>query len=468
MLFNSPLFILFFAAVYCLYRLTKGRRRQNVLLLAASYVFYAAWDWRFLSLILLNTAVHFFLARRITASDRPRRRKLLLAAAVATSLCVLGVFKYWNFGVGAMAALLGAFGLRANLPTLNVILPVGISFYTFQAIGYTVDVCRREIEPAPSALDFTLFVSFFPQLVAGPIERARDLLPQLERPRGVTREDVRLGLWWLALGYFKKVVLADTLAPFVDYAFANPDVVGGVTSLAGIVGFAVQIYGDFAGYSMIARGLARLMGIRLVENFRMPYLATDPRDFWRRWHVSLSTWLRDYVYIPLGGSRSGRARTLVSVMATMLLGGLWHGAGWNFVIWGAYHGALLAVWRVFEPGGRPENIPLARRVVRTSITFLLVLFGWLIFRAPSLDAMVSILANIAGDLRWTVEAGRYLLPAAALLCLLLAYHVWLEKKGDACALARTGRGVRVGAFAFLVIATVAVGFRATPFIYFQF
>jgi len=467
-LFNSSLFILFFAVVYGLYRLTKGRRRQNVLLLAASYVFYAAWDWRFLSLILLNTAVHFLAARRIAASGRPRSRRILLAAAVAASLVVLGVFKYWNFGVGAMAALLGSVGLRANLPTLNVILPVGISFYTFQAIGYTVDVYRRDVEPARSALDFALFVSFFPQLVAGPIERARDLLPQLERPRRVTREDMRLGLWWLALGYFKKVVLADTLAPFVDHAFANPDIVGGVTSLAGIVGFAVQIYGDFAGYSMIARGLARLMGIRLVENFRMPYLATDPRDFWRRWHVSLSTWLRDYVYIPLGGSRSGRARTLLSLMATMLLGGLWHGAGWNFVVWGAYHGALLAAWRAVEPGGCPRDIPLARRVVRTSITFVLVLFGWLIFRAPNMTQAGAILANIAGDFRWTVEAGRYLLPAATLLCLLLAYHAWLERKGDTCALARTGRGRRVGAFAFLVIATVAVGFQATPFIYFQF
>jgi D-alanyl-lipoteichoic acid acyltransferase DltB (MBOAT superfamily) len=467
-LFNSPLFMFFFITVYGLYRWMKGRRQQNVLLLAASYIFYAAWDWRFLFLILLNTVVHFAAATLIASSGSPRRRKLLLVAAVGASLGVLGFFKYWNFGAEAMAALLGSVGLRAHLPTLDIILPVGISFYTFQAIGYTVDVYRREIGPARSALDFALFVSFFPQLVAGPIERARDLLPQLERPRRVTREDVRLGLWWLALGYFKKVVLADTLAPFVDYAFANPDVVGGVTSLAGLVGFAVQIYGDFAGYSMIARGLARLMGIRLVENFRMPYLATDPRDFWRRWHVSLSTWMRDYVYIPLGGSRSGRARTCVSLMATMVLGGLWHGAGWNFVIWGAYHGALVALCRLVEPNGCPKGISLPRRAVRTVITFVLVLFGWLIFRARSMGQLAAILANILGDFRWTIEAGRYVLPATTLLGLLLAYHAWLERAGDTCALARTGRGPRVGAFTFLVLATVAVGFRATPFIYFQF
>ncbi|MHC5053844.1 MAG: MBOAT family O-acyltransferase [Planctomycetota bacterium] len=367
-----------------------------------------------------------------------------------------------------MAALLGSVGLRAHAPTLDIILPVGISFYTFQAIGYTVDVYRREIEPARSALDFALFVSFFPQLVAGPIERARDLLPQIERPRRVTREDVRLGLWWLALGYFKKVVLADSLAPFVEYAFANPDVVGGVTSLAGLVGFAVQIYGDFAGYSLIARGLARLMGIRLVENFRMPYLATDPRDFWRRWHVSLSTWMRDYVYIPLGGSRSGRARTCVSLMTTMVLGGLWHGAGWNFVIWGAYHGALVALCRVAEPDGCPKGISLPRRAARTAVTFVLVLLGWLIFRAPSTGSLGAILANIFGDFRWTVEAGRYVLPAATLLGLLLAYHMWLERSGDTSALARMERGARIGAFTFLALSALAVGFRATPFIYFQF
>ena len=280
---------------------------------------------------------------------------------------------------------------------LNLLLPIGISFYTFQTISYSVDVYRGARPSIDNLLNFALYVAYFPQLVAGPIERSTRLLPQLEAPREVTRNDLRVGILWILLGYFKKVAIADTLAPMVDYVFTNPSEVSGTVSLVGVLAFAVQIYGDFAGYTLIARGLSRLMGIHLIENFRAPYLAHSPRDFWQRWHISLSTWLREYLYFSLGGSHHGRTRTYVNLMITMLLGGLWHGARWNFVLWGAYHGILLVFTHALNDIRR-QNEGKIWIGLRIAFTFLLTLFGWLLFRVADLGQLVDILRNITAVL----------------------------------------------------------------------
>jgi D-alanyl-lipoteichoic acid acyltransferase DltB (MBOAT superfamily) len=272
----------------------------------------------------------------------------------------------------------------------------------------------------------------------------------------------------MVLGYVKKLVFADTLAPLVEASLARPDEVGGITTLAGILAFAVQIYGDFAGYSLIARGLGRVMGVHLMENFKRPYLALDPRDFWRRWHISLSSWLRSYLYIPLGGSRLGKARTCVNLMITMLLGGLWHGSSWTFVLWGGYHGALLVLCHLFDPQGCPEGASLLRKAARVAGTFILTLFGWLLFRAQDLAHLRALLANLLWNFRWTPETPYFLVPAVTLFALLMAYHLWQAAARNPLVLRTVNPWARRWAYATLLLAALAVGARQSPFIYFQF
>jgi D-alanyl-lipoteichoic acid acyltransferase DltB (MBOAT superfamily) len=324
MLFHSFQFWAFMTVVGVVYwRLPH--RGQNVFLLAASYFFYATWDWRFLSLILTSTTLDFFVARAIAGSsvDRVRRRYLLLSLCV--NLGILGVFKYYGFFSTELTRMLAAVGIPASIPLVHLILPVGISFYTFQALSYTIDVYRGQMQPTNRFVDFALYISFFPQLVAGPIERSSHLLPQVMHPRTITRGDFSDGVHLVLLGLFKKVVIADNMAPIVNSIFSR-DVaqLSGAECLMGVYAFAFQIYGDFSGYSSIAKGVAKWLGFDLMTNFSAPYLATSPQDFWRRWHISLSTWLRDYLYIPLGGNRGGRLFTYRNLLLTMLLGGLWH------------------------------------------------------------------------------------------------------------------------------------------------
>jgi len=354
MLFNSISFFFFVPIVLLGVRLLPGTQRQRWLLLA-SYFFYGSWDWRFLALILFTTAVDYWIAHRIHRSDDPDERRRALLVSVCVNLGVLGFFKYFNFFIDSAAALLEAAGLHASLPALQIILPVGISFYTFQSMSYVIDVYRRDTVPAQTFVLYALYVSYFPQLVAGPISRVGDLMPQLAAPSRVTADRVNFGLCLILIGLAKKVLIADMLAPEVDRIFADPESQSSGMLLRGAYFFAFQIYCDFSAYSDIARGVSEFFGVRLMINFEQPYLSRSITEFWRRWHISLSSWLRDYLYIPLGGNRLGAAKTYRNLMLTMLIGGLWHGAAWTFVAWGAWHGALLALERL-------SAVDVARRV----------------------------------------------------------------------------------------------------------
>ncbi len=474
--FHSTLFVGFFVAVYALYlacfRLPQGlrdrippHRVQNLLLLVASYVFYGAWDWRFLSLIWLSTAIDFAVGIGLSRSDDPRVRKRLVAVSMLSNLGILGFFKYFGFFVSSATELLGALGLGLETRTLSIVLPVGISFYTFQSMSYAIDVYRGEMPATRNPFDFALYVAFFPQLVAGPIERGKWLLPQFQQPRTVTGQDVQTGLLWIAFGYVLKVGMADTLAPLVDHVFERPESVDGTAALAGIVGFTVQIYCDFAGYSLIARGLARTMGIVLMQNFRMPFLAESPREFWRHWHISLSTWLRDYLYVPLGGNRGGPLLTYRNLAITMLLGGLWHGAAWNFVIWGAYHGGLLAATRAREERFGPARLPYALRVAGM---FAVTVFGFFVFRVDSLEQFRAVSGRVAQGLTWSLTSPAYVVPVLTCLALAVGYQVAQERLGGDPEADRLSPPVRAAIFAFAISTVLVVGFRPTPFVYFQF
>ncbi|MCL4123644.1 UNVERIFIED_CONTAM: hypothetical protein GTU68_011358, partial [Idotea baltica] len=338
MLFNSFVFWIFFGVVFALYFRLR-HREQNLLLLIASYFFYGCWDWRFLGLISLSTFIDYFIGKAVGESESQKTKKWLVGLSMVSNLSILGFFKYYGFFATELEQLLTSIGAPIMMPTFYVILPVGISFYTFQTMSYTIDVYRGDCEACDSFLDFAVYVSFFPQLVAGPIERAKHFLPQVIAPRTITADHFKQGLLLIAVGMFRKVVIADNMAPIANAIFAsNVDDLSGAEILLGVYAFAFQIYGDFSGYSAIARGIAKWMGFDLMVNFRMPYFATTPSDFWQRWHISLSQWLRDYVYIPLGGNRFGTLMTYRNLLLTMLIGGLWHGANWTFIIWGAFHG----------------------------------------------------------------------------------------------------------------------------------
>jgi len=395
MLFNSWVFVGFLAIVLPLYYLLP-LRGQNILLLGASYVFYGAWDWRFLGLLALSTLMDFSIGIAIDRSPTPRRRRALLVMSVIVNLSILGFFKYWNFFVESAAALLSSAGLEPNIPMLRIVLPVGISFYTFQTLGYTIDVYRRDTPASRNLLSYALYVSYFPQLVAGPIERITRLLPQLERARTVTPQMIHSGAQLILWGFVKKVAIADSLGVHANRIFDQPEGAHGVELWLGLYCFALQIYADFSGYTDIARGVSRLFGVELMLNFRQPYLSRNITEFWRRWHISLSTWLRDYLYVPLGGNRRGPARQYLNLILTMLIGGLWHGAAWTFVVWGGLHGLYLAVHRFATGGGRIGDAAAPRTTlgwlsytVSVIVTFHLVCLAWVWFRAADAAAAVT-------------------------------------------------------------------------------
>jgi len=473
MLFNSWVFVAFALAVLGGYAACQGARKvraQNLLLLGASYVFYGYWDWRFCGLLLLSTAVDFVVGLRLAEARRPGARRLLLLASLTVNLSALGLFKYFDFFSASAARLLRALGMEADPITLGVILPVGISFYTFQTLSYTIDVFRGRLAPTRSAVDFALFVSFFPQLMAGPIERAARLLPQIASPRVVSAGQVEAGVFLILWGYFKKVVVADNLAVLADAVFDGYVDHRGLDLLLGVLAFAGQIYGDFSGYSDIARGLAKLMGFELMVNFRLPYFATDPSDFWRRWHISLSTWLRDYLYIPLGGNRGGRLSTYRNLTITMLLGGLWHGASWNFVLWGAYHGAILVAYRLLA-GPRRRAAARCPRVLRLALAmglmFGLTLVGWVLFRGRSVGQIAHFLTMVGPSV--SARTWAYASLLAAYGAPLLAVQVWQQATGDLLAPLGLPARLRALLYAFLVVGVAVWGARESPeFIYFQF
>ncbi|HEY8550849.1 MAG TPA: MBOAT family O-acyltransferase [Vicinamibacterales bacterium] len=467
MVFNSVHFLLFFVVVYGAYR-TLGHRAQNRLLLAASYYFYGAWDPRFLALLAGSTLVTYVAGVALARSARPRQR-VILWLALGFHLATLGFFKYFGFFAENLARVLDAVGFHADFVTLNVILPLGISFYTFMAIAYLVDVYRGEIEPTRDLIDFALFIAYFPHLVAGPILRASSLLPQIAAPRAIRPQDMTEGAWLLGVGLFKKIFVADNLAPFVDAVFGPGFTPTGGDVYVATFAFALQIYGDFAGYSDMARGLSQLMGIELNVNFRFPYFVTDPRAFWAHWHISLSTWLRDYLYIPLGGNRRGEWATYRNLMLTMVLGGLWHGAAWSFVLWGAYQGLLLVIHRAAVSHGFRGPASRAGRVLSWLVMMHLVGYGWLLFRARSFDqiagmtrALLSgpgVSPMVAAELPSVIG---YTVP----LLLLTAFEWWRDDLLAVPKLALVPRYMVYGALFYLT--WIFGQFGGAQFIYFQF
>lgn len=471
--FNSHTFLAFYALIYVAYMATSKRLRiQNLVLLAASYVFYAAWDYRFVGLIILSTTVDFLVAKRMEQTRQPARRRAWLTLSLVVNLGLLATFKYLGFAAESFSQLAGLLGIRMSTWTTEIILPVGISFYTFQTLSYTIDVYRSRIRACTDPLGFAVYVAFFPQLIAGPIERASHFLPQVLRPRSVGRAEFAIGGQFILLGYFYKVVLADSIAPMVDQFYMSPDRYGGSIAWLANIGFAIQIYGDFAGYSLIARGISRWMGFRLISNFRQPFLAQSPRDYWSRWHRSLSLWLRRYLYIELGGNRFGLAKTLRNLMITMSLGGLWHGASWNFVFWGIYHGLLLMIqhWWIsmrhtVRQADRFSFVPLTARAVAT---FTLMLIGWTLFRCESLSQVAEVFrimfTKSLYDPRWLSFA----IPIGSALAVALSMELWREIQASELVLLRAPPLLRWSLYAMCFFSVLAVGFRPTSFIYFQF
>jgi D-alanyl-lipoteichoic acid acyltransferase DltB (MBOAT superfamily) len=474
MVFNSLQFVLFFAAVYALYR-GLPHRAQNWMLVGASYAFYAAWDWRFLSLLIGSTVVDFFVARYLGRVRAVGRRRVALVASLMFNLGMIGFFKYFNFFADSLTVLFRAIGWRMDPITVNVVLPIGISFYTFMTISYVIDVYRREIAPTDNFIDFALFVSYFPHLVAGPILRAPLLLPQIARPRVVTGVEITEGLWLAGWGYFQKMFVADNLARLVDAVFRPAAAPAGLDVLLGLYAFAFQIYGDFAGYSNIARGVSKLMGIELNVNFLFPYFVTSPQAFWRNWHISLSTWLRDYLYIPLGGSRGSRLATGRNLLITMLLGGLWHGAAWTFVLWGAFHGLALVVGRVVAAWGRRLGVAAPaglnwRTVVLGLLMFHVTCYGWLLFRADSMAQVTALTSALFTDFRPSPTTFTALARPMVLIVLpLLVVHAYQARRGSESAPLALPAAVRYalyGAVSYLVL--LFGDFEGAEFIYFQF
>lgn len=470
MAFNSVQYLVFLGVVVGVYGLLR-KRGQNALLLFASYFFYAVWDWRFLSLLWVSTITDYIVGRRMGSSQSPGVRRRLLVISMAVNLGMLGVFKYFNFFADSAAALLDSVGLAADWPTLNVVLPVGISFYTFQTMSYTIDVYRRRIQPTDDPLAFAVFVAFFPQLVAGPIERARRLLPQFAVRRHVARgQDLATGLHLIGLGLFKKVAIADAVAPHVDTAFASSDTAGWITLLVGVIGFALQIYGDFSGYSHIARGSARLLGIDLMVNFNQPYLSRNITDFWRTWHISLSSWLRDYLYIPLGGNRGSRLSTYRNLMITMLLGGLWHGAAWTFVAWGSLHGAYLAIHRRFRDDAPRRELerPRLRDVPAVLFTFGAVTLTWVFFRAATFTDAWDYLTGLLTLRSGVVERTAVWIVVPALV-VTIAIDFAQRRATRHEAIMSWPRPIRGLVYAAAAVAFIVFsGDAPVPFLYFQF
>lgn len=394
MLFNSIHFALFFPIVFLLHWavMRRSKNGQNLLILAASYYFYGCWSKKFLLLLIFTTSFDYFIGRAIYRSTSDRKRQWLLAASVATSVSILGFFKYFNFFIASFSALLTHAGLHVNTLTLNIILPVGISFYTFQSISYSIEIYRRRIEPTKDILAFYAYVAFFPQLVAGPIERPFHLLPQFLVPRTFKYKQAVDGCRLILWGLFKKICLADTMAVMVDKVYGDPNIFSGAAALFATFLFAFQIYCDFSGYSDIARGTARLLGVELMMNFRTPYFAKSIKEFWTRWHISLSTWFRDYVYISLGGNRRGQLRWVIAIFITFLLSGLWHGANTTFIIWGAIHGIAYLI-EAFVTGKR-ETKNIVIKFLQGLLTFSIVWVAWVFFRAGSAHEAFHLLGRI--------------------------------------------------------------------------
>ncbi len=479
--FNSLAFSIFLPLVFFLYWTLQNRPlvAQNCFILIASYIFYGWWNWRFLLLICTISFVAFTAGKALSVTDNQNRRKLLLSISLCANLGILGFFKYYGFFVESFMASMQGLGMHLELRTIQVILPIGLSFYTFQAVGYVIDVYQRRVTATDEAVAFFAYVSFFPQLVAGPIGRASQLLPQFLARRQFNTKEAKDGLRQILWGLFKKMVIADNLVPTVETIYRDYHQYSGPILLLGTMYFAIQVYCDFSGYSDIAIGTARLFGFRLMQNFAFPYFSRNMAEFWRRWHISLSTWFRDYVYIPLGGSRTrSTARHLANLIVTFTISGLWHGANWTFIIWGVVHGlyyvplVLSGRHKAYANGIAPGRLlPSPREAVQMSSTFLLTLFAWIFFRANSLAHATGIIGRLWSSnwLEWPQSHSGQLLNGLPYVLALLAIEWGQRDKQHALqieAMPVWGRwaiyyGVVLGIFFFSATDHV-------PFIYFQF
>ena len=474
--FATVEFGIFFAIVLALY-FVLSHRWQNRLLLVASYVFYGWWDWRFCSLMLISSLVDYFCGLLVDRERRPDlpagRRKLVLTVSIVTNLTILGFFKYIDFFADSLALLAGEVGIRIDPPTWRIILPVGISFYTFQSMSYTIDIYRGKLRAVESLPDMMLYVSLFTQLVAGPIERGAHLVPQILHPRTVLPERFSSGLQLAFVGLFKKMVIADNMAVVVNSVYGAADPSGSAVWLA-TYAFALQIYCDFSGYTDIARGTARMLGFDICLNFRLPYLAANPEDFWQRWHVSLSTWLRDYLYIPLGGNRHGKWKTIRNLMLTMLLGGLWHGAAWNFILWGGFHGLLLVAYRRAGNSRREKALTFETRRdwrfwLSVAVFFHLTCFGWLLFRVENMAQAGNLLAALFARPFFDPLSLPLLRMVAAAGVPLALFQLYQYYRRSAEPWVGWPAPVRAGFYVLLFYGIVVFGApQINEFIYFQF
>jgi len=474
-LFNSLAFLVFIAAFFPLYVVLKGRARLW-LVLAASYLFYGWWDWRFLSLIAISTGVDYLVGRKLDTVEDAVARKRLLVLSVTVNLGLLGVFKYLGFFTASLLAALHAAGWNGRAEPLEIVLPVGISFYTFQTMSYAIDVYRRRIPVERDLLRFACFVGFFPQLVAGPIVRASRLLPQFREDQPIRWANVVHGVQLMLWGYFLKVGMADSLAAFVDQNFAHVDTMPSSSLFLGVLFYAFQIYGDFCGYSLIAIGLGRVLGFDLGVNFDRPYFSRSFSEFWKRWHISLSTWLRDYLYVSLGGNRRGVRKTYRNLMLTMLLGGLWHGAAWTFVVWGALHGCFLVVQRLVGPHW--SRLVAALRVPEwlDTVTLQLTVFAftclaWVFFRARDFDTAFTLLHRLLTVDGWSlsaVPAKFQVIKGLALIAAVVTLEA-LSFRVKVSDLVVRRPAVAVATATAVIWAIALFGtFRGDAFIYFQF
>lgn len=473
MLFNSFDFLLFLPIVFTAYwSLNKNLKLQNLLLLLSSYIFYGWWDYRFLGLILISTLIDYTIGLKLPGAIG-HRKKLLLLFSIICNLGILGFFKYYNFFIDSWINLLAGFGYETeSIWTLNIILPVGISFYTFQTMSYTIDIYRNNLKPTRDFVSFASFVAFFPQLVAGPIERATNLLPQILKQRNFNKIQIFQGLRLILWGLFKKVVIADSLAPEVDRIFMNFQDHGGGTLWLGVIYFGFQIYCDFSGYSDIAIGTAKLFGIELMSNFIFPYFSRNIGEFWRRWHISLSTWFRDYLYIPLGGSRITKWKSLRNIFIIFLVSGFWHGANWTFIAWGGFH-AFLFLPSFLTKSNRNyrgkivhnQKLPNIKTTFYICKTFLLVSVGWVFFRSENLLNAFLYLGKMFSSIEFGITPNFKLIVYLILLLVL----DWNMRMNERKPLNIRFKPLRIFIY-MLIITLLILNFGQTPqqFIYFDF
>ncbi|MEA4917161.1 MBOAT family O-acyltransferase [Proteiniphilum sp.] len=482
MLFNSIDFAIFLPIIFILYWFVtnKNLKLQNLLLVVASYIFYAWWDWRFLSLIVFSTIVNYVIGIKLKNGENQRKRKVLLWTSIFVNLGLLGFFKYYNFFIENFISVFSFFGTEIKANSLYIILPVGISFYTFQTLGYTIDVYKRKIEPAKDFIAFSAFVIFFPQLLAGPIERADNLLPQFYNKRTFDYSKTVDGMRQILWGLFKKIVIADNCAEFANQIFNNSADMNGSTLVLGALFFAFQIYGDFSGYSDVAIGTSRLFGFNLMKNFAFPYFSRDIAEFWRRWHISLSTWFRDYLYIPLGGSRGGTRMKIRNTFIIFIVSGFWHGANWTFIVWGAlnaiYFLPLLLTHNNrnnLEIVAQGKSLPTGKEFISMLVTFCLTVFAWIFFRADNIGHAFDYISTIFSPSLFEIPEFDGMKKALTVI-MLVAIFVLIEWKGreGEYAISNLGlkwkRPLRYAMYYAIIAVIIWFSGKEQEFIYFQF